>query len=139
MISTRPILILKKSNPAKLVFPEFPACEHNLVSWQVEWTGFSMRFPNVFDTTSGTCRTSVGSVPTVTVRFWSLIWEGYTAMLVVSRKENQSIVFPALGISVNIVRAGGKTVRVGVDAPKDVRILRGELMDDTEHPLYRKQ
>jgi carbon storage regulator CsrA len=96
-----------------------------------------MRFPNVFDKMSGTCRTPVGSVPTVTVGFWSLVWKGYTAMLVVSRKENQSIVFPALGISVNIVRAGGKTVRVGVDAPKDIRILRGELLDDTDHPLQR--
>ena len=51
-------------------------------------------------------------------------------MLVVSRKENQSVVFPNLGISVEIIKVSGKTVRVGVDAPSEVRILRGELQSE---------
>ena len=37
-------------------------------------------------------------------------------MLVVSRKQNQSVVFPALGISVKILRVAGKSVRVGVES-----------------------
>lgn len=53
-------------------------------------------------------------------------------MLVVSRKQNQSIVFPALGIRVEIIRVTGKTVRVGVEAPKEIQILRGELADQSD-------
>lgn len=50
-------------------------------------------------------------------------------MLVVSRKQNQSVVFPTLGIRVEILRMAGKTVRVGVEAPEEIQILRGELID----------
>lgn len=50
-------------------------------------------------------------------------------MLVLSRKPQQSIVFPTLGLSVQIVRVAGQTVRVGVDAPDSIPILRGELAD----------
>jgi CheY-like chemotaxis protein/sRNA-binding carbon storage regulator CsrA len=35
-----------------------------------------------------------------------------------------------LGIAVEILRVSGNTVRVGVEAPQDVRVLRGELMDE---------
>lgn len=56
-------------------------------------------------------------------------------MLVVSRKQNQSIVFPSLGISVEILRVSGKTVSVGVQAPDDVRILRGEIAANAEQEL----
>ncbi len=48
-------------------------------------------------------------------------------MLVLSRKEDQSIVFPNLGITVEIVRVHGNKVSVGVAAPKAIRIVRGEL------------
>lgn len=48
-------------------------------------------------------------------------------MLVLSRKEDQSIVFPNLGISIEIVRVQGNKVSVGVEAPKAIRIVRGEL------------
>ena len=51
-------------------------------------------------------------------------------MLVVSRKQNQSVVFPTLGISVEILRVAGKTVRVGFQAPDEIPILRGELSRD---------
>ena len=52
-------------------------------------------------------------------------------MLVVSRKQNQTVTFPHLGISVEILRIAGKAVSVGVKAPADVRILRGELANAT--------
>lgn len=48
-------------------------------------------------------------------------------MLVLSRKEDQSILFPNLGISIEIVRVQGNKVSVGVEAPKSIRIVRGEL------------
>lgn len=63
-------------------------------------------------------------------------------MLVLSRKENQSVVFPNLGISVSVVSVKGKRVRLGIDAPSDIPILRGELRDgannaSSHHPLDR--
>jgi carbon storage regulator CsrA len=48
-------------------------------------------------------------------------------MLVLSRGANEEIQFPRLGISVKVVRVDGKRVRLGIDAPRDVEILRGEL------------
>ena len=53
-------------------------------------------------------------------------------MLVVSRKKNQTLHFAHLGITVEILRIAGNTVRVGVDAPRDIRVLRGELPLDEE-------
>lgn len=50
-------------------------------------------------------------------------------MLVLSRKENQQILFPGLGIEVEVCRISGKSVSVGVKAPKSVQILRGELAE----------
>ncbi len=51
-------------------------------------------------------------------------------MLVLSRGPQDKIVFPNLGVTVAILRVSGNRVRVGVDAPKDVRVLRHELADD---------
>jgi len=47
-------------------------------------------------------------------------------MLVLSRKESQRI---QLGDSIvlTIVRVNGDRVRVGIEAPSDVRVRRGEL------------
>jgi carbon storage regulator CsrA len=50
-------------------------------------------------------------------------------MLVISRRKNESIRFPSLGISVHVCRIAGNVVRIGVDAPRNVRILRTELCD----------
>jgi len=47
-------------------------------------------------------------------------------MLVLSRKSQQSIDFPTLGVSVQILRVAGHTVRIGVNAPKSVPVLRNE-------------
>jgi carbon storage regulator CsrA len=51
-------------------------------------------------------------------------------MLVLSRKKNQQILFPNLGIEVVIQRIAGNSVSLGINAPKSVQILRGELADD---------
>ncbi len=50
-------------------------------------------------------------------------------MLVISRKPSQTIEFPNLGISVDILQVNGKTVRVGIDAPRQISVLRGEIAD----------
>jgi len=53
-------------------------------------------------------------------------------MLVLSRREQESIVFPKLGIRIQVTRVRGKAISLGVDAPDDVRVLRGELHDREE-------
>ena len=48
-------------------------------------------------------------------------------MLVLSRKKNQQVLFPNLGIEVEILRIAGSSVSVGIKAPASVQVLRGEL------------
>ena len=52
-------------------------------------------------------------------------------MLVVSRRPNEKLVFPALGITIQIAKVNGQTVRLGVIAPRDVQVLRHELAGET--------
>jgi carbon storage regulator CsrA len=48
-------------------------------------------------------------------------------MLVLARRPDETIVFPNVGVTLRIVRVKGQVVRVAIDAPDDVRILRGEI------------
>lgn len=50
-------------------------------------------------------------------------------MLVLSRKESEKI---KLGdeITITVVRVSGDRVRIGIEAPKDMIILRRELEDE---------
>ena len=47
-------------------------------------------------------------------------------MLVLSRREGQRIVIGP-DIVITIVTTGPNTVRIGIDAPKEIEILRAEL------------
>ena len=47
-------------------------------------------------------------------------------MLVLSRRESERIKLGA-SIVVTVVRIAGDRVRLGIEAPADVRVLRGEL------------
>ncbi|MGE0609228.1 MAG: response regulator [Pirellulales bacterium] len=49
-------------------------------------------------------------------------------MLVLSRRVNQSIVFPSLGVSVEVLQTKGNTTRLGISAPPQVEVLRDELL-----------
>lgn len=51
-------------------------------------------------------------------------------MLVLSRGENDRIVFPSLGISIEVLKVKGSRTSLGIDAPKSVRVVRQELMTD---------
>ena len=51
-------------------------------------------------------------------------------MLVLSRRENEKILFPNLGISVEVVKTKANTVRLGIEAPEDIRVIRGELANE---------
>lgn len=53
-------------------------------------------------------------------------------MLVLSRKEDDSIRFPELDITIEILKVKGSSVRVGIDAPIEINVLRGELEESGE-------
>ena len=62
-------------------------------------------------------------------------------MLVLSRKLNQSIIVGD-NVKIQVLKISGNTVRIGIDAPQDVKILRGELAPydvDTVTPASAKQ
>lgn len=52
-------------------------------------------------------------------------------MLVLSRKQQQEI---AIGenIKITVIKIKGNTVRLGIDAPRDVKVVRGELPRQSE-------
>lgn len=52
-------------------------------------------------------------------------------MLVLSRKPMQSLVIDQ-EIKITVIRVEGNQVRLGIEAPGHVRILRGELVDESE-------
>lgn len=58
-------------------------------------------------------------------------------MLVLSRGPEDKIVFPNLDITVEILRVSGNRVRVGVDAPHHVRVLRHELTESFSTELQQ--
>lgn len=52
--------------------------------------------------------------------------EKTSIMLVLTRKETQSI---RIGedIIITVVQSGSSSVKIGIEAPRDIRIVRGEL------------
>jgi carbon storage regulator len=54
-------------------------------------------------------------------------------MLVLSRKQNERIRVGD-GVVVTVVRVSGDKVRIGIEAPPNVRVLRDEL-DDNAGPV----
>ena len=48
-------------------------------------------------------------------------------MLVVSRRADEKIVFPSIGVTVHLLRINGRVARIGIDAPPELRVLRQEL------------
>jgi carbon storage regulator len=53
-------------------------------------------------------------------------------MLVLSRRTEQSIVLPGLDITVRVLAIQGNTVRIGIEAPRNVQIVREELLDQAQ-------
>jgi len=50
-------------------------------------------------------------------------------MLVLSRRLNEKILFPAFRAAIQVLGIKGNTVRLGIQAPPDVKVLREELPD----------
>lgn len=53
-------------------------------------------------------------------------------MLVLSRGRNDKVVFPTLGISVEILRVAGNKVRLGIEAPHEIPVHRHEVSERIE-------
>jgi carbon storage regulator CsrA len=49
-------------------------------------------------------------------------------MLVLSRRLNEKIVLPGLGVTIQVVDIRRGAVRLGIDAPPKVYVLREELV-----------
>jgi carbon storage regulator CsrA len=60
-------------------------------------------------------------------------------MLVLSRKEGEKIVMPECGVTVTVLDITGKKVRLGVSAPTNVGIRRGELGWEQPDASFRCQ
>lgn len=48
-------------------------------------------------------------------------------MLVLSRRVGDEITLPELGVTIRLLDLRGKVAKVGVEAPRELSILRGEL------------
>ncbi|MEX2173358.1 MAG: response regulator, partial [Pirellulaceae bacterium] len=60
-------------------------------------------------------------------------------MLVITRRPGDRILFPTLGITIHVSRVDGRSVRLGVDAPRDVHVLRHELADEGRYQPRAEQ
>ena len=59
-------------------------------------------------------------------------------MLVLSRREGEKIIIGD-SIVITVVRGGADKVRIGIEAPENVLILRGELEIHADGPRAPKQ
>jgi carbon storage regulator len=55
-------------------------------------------------------------------------------MLVLTRKRGEAVVIGS-NITITVVEAGGNRVKLGIDAPAEVPVLRGELSRWLEDPM----
>lgn len=53
-------------------------------------------------------------------------------MLVITRRPGEKIVIPEAGITITFLRRDDDKVRLGIDAPKNLKILRSELTPHAE-------
>ena len=50
-------------------------------------------------------------------------------MLVISRRENERFLFPNLGITIEVIKVAGRAAKIGVEAPREIRVVREEIAD----------
>jgi len=61
-----------------------------------------------------------------------------TIMLVLSRKEGESLIIGD-NITLVISKVVGNRVTIGIEAPKDVKVMRAELTVDVDKPLGKPE
>jgi len=59
-------------------------------------------------------------------------------MLVLSRKEGESLIIGD-NITLVISKVVGNRVTIGIEAPKDVKVMRSELTVDMDNPLAKSE
>lgn len=59
-------------------------------------------------------------------------------MLVLTRRPEESLVFPDVGITVVVCSVDGNRVRLGIDAP-GIRVFRDELMERIDPWIIQKK
>ena len=59
----------------------------------------------------------------------SILWKGGQHKLVLSRRPNEKVLFPTINTAVRVASVKRGTVRLGIEAPPEVPILRAELLD----------
>jgi carbon storage regulator CsrA len=55
-------------------------------------------------------------------------------VLVLSRRVGEKLVLPGLGVTVEVLAVKGRVVRIGIVAPPDVKVVRGELLGQPASP-----
>jgi carbon storage regulator CsrA len=55
-------------------------------------------------------------------------------MLVLSRRLHEKILFPGLNVTVQVVAIKPGVIRIGIEAPPDVRIVREEILEQPSTP-----
>ena len=58
-------------------------------------------------------------------------------MLVLSRRINEKIVLPGLGVTIEVLKVQSGKVKLGISAPTEVSLLRGELLAPVD-PAFDK-
>jgi carbon storage regulator CsrA len=49
-------------------------------------------------------------------------------VLVLSRQLSEKIILPSLGVTIQVVAVNGGNVRLGIDAPAEVKVAREERL-----------
>lgn len=52
-------------------------------------------------------------------------------MLVLSRKPGEKILIPSLNTTIQVLEIHGNSVRIGIQAPQEIPIVRAELLGHT--------
>jgi carbon storage regulator CsrA len=58
-------------------------------------------------------------------------------VLVLTRRPHEKIVLPGLDITIQVVSVKGGAIRLGIEAPPDVQVMREELLDQSRAPAMR--
>jgi carbon storage regulator CsrA len=58
-------------------------------------------------------------------------------MLILGRRAEQAIVFPSCGIVIRMLSINGRVAKVGIEAPENVAILRGEVAAQSHSGNYQ--
>ena len=75
-----------------------------------------------------------GSPTSIKNPCWDSLGKETHPLLVLSRRHEESIVFPSLGIQVRVLRSTRNHATIGIEAPREIAVLRGELVDPSSLP-----